>query len=53
MKKMEESKNALSDNTHKMLIDNIIREAVIFEFPHVTSFTAHKCWNRDFFEKLV
>jgi hypothetical protein len=53
IKKMEESKNALSDNTHKMLIDNIIRDGVVCDFPKVDTFTAHRCWNRDFFEKLV
>jgi hypothetical protein len=53
LRKIEESKAQLKDKTHQLLIDNIIRDAVMFEFPKVETFTAKKCWNRDFFERLV
>ena len=53
IKKLDEAKNAAKDNTHKMLLDNIIREGVIAEFPKIEEFSARKCWNRDFFERLV
>jgi len=36
-----------------MLIDNIIKDDIIADFPKIEDFTARKCWNRDFFEKLV
>ena len=53
LKKIEEAKEALKDATHKMLLDNIVRDGVITDFPKIDTFTAKKCWNRDFFERLV
>jgi hypothetical protein len=50
---MDESKAQLKDKSQQMLIDNIIMDAVMFEYPIIESFTAEKCWNRDFFERLV
>jgi hypothetical protein len=53
IKRLEEAKAAAKDNTHKMLIDNIIKDDIIADFPKIEDFTARRCWNRDFFEKLV
>jgi len=48
-----ESKAQIGDKTQQMLMDRIVAEAVVFDLPQAEHFSAHRCSNRDFFEKLV
>lgn len=36
-----------------MLLENIVKDGVLAELPKIEDFSARKCWNRDFFERLV